>query len=645
MAEIQKLAVYDSRIVQEAPRYGVQKGGLSVSNSPFKSISNSSSQVSFNINVPSQNVFLDRELNWTAEVRLQALITVGVGAVVEANAVDAAPVISFGKNASLCAFPLHSMISTATATINDTTSVLNTSDVLNELLRMVNQKKNRLQRSTPSMLDKYGVYQESDAALNNPLNDFNSATDYDNVPNGAFYDIYFTDANGVRLTDVAGDYADAVGGGLVTRFVNGVPVVGGQNANGNAGNLKTAYTVYFTFKATEKLILSPFIFSEECGDEVGLFGVNNIQLVFNFKKPERLLRLIPQSASYAGLRTVTNVDFLGQNPFPDSTVNCLFITPSLDLRLPPKSVVPYLEYPRYVNPSPLTVINAGERLSAVAANTIVLPQVPDMLIIYAKPNRVADNAGVLQPASNSQFGDMYLPITKISLNFDNYSGLLSSHTAEQLYNISVDNGLEMDWNSWNGKVRATPFGASSNQGTRNVSGVGGFLVLRFGKDIPLQASQAPGVIGSYTLQYNVDITNASTRNVEGYTLYTLTVNSGFFETQAGSSRIIKGPLTESDVINATAGTDALTRTQLERMVGGSFWSKLGTALNKAKDILMNPAVRQAVKTIGKETPLKGVIEMAERVGYSAHPRILEGSAMTGGAQSGGRRKGNLKALM
>lgn len=630
MSEIQKLSIYDSRIVQEAPRYGVQKGGLSVSNSPFKSISSSSSQVSFNINVPSQNVFLDRELNWTAEVRMQMRVNVAGAAVVPVA--NAQPVVSFGQNASLCAFPLHSLISTATATINDTTSVLNTSDVLNEILRMVNQQKNRLQRTTPSMLDKYAIYEEANGAPNNPINNFSNATDYDNVPNGAFYNVFFTDANGTRLPDVAGTYPDTTGNGVVTRYVNGVPVVGGQDATGDGGALKTSYTIYFTFRATEKLVLSPFIFSEECGDEVGLFGVNNIQLVFNFKKPEKLVRYIRQYAGITGTRELSQIDFLGQNPFADCTVNCLFITPSLDLRLPPKSVVPYLEYPRYVNPSPNTAIAAGATLSSVSSQTIVLPQVPDMLIIYAKPNTVNGVA-----YNDPRYGDFYLPITRISLNFDNYSGLLSSHTPEQLYNISVDNGLQMDWNSWNGKVKAV-LAANTVQGTRNISGVGGFLVLRFGKDIPLQASQAPGVIGNYTLQYNVDINNSTTQPVVGYTLYTLTVNSGFFETQAGSSRIIKGPLTESDVINATAGTDALTRTQLERMVGGSFWSKLGTALNKAKDILMNPAVRQAVKTIGKETPLKGVIEMAEKAGY--HPRILEGSAMTGG-----RRKGNLKALM
>jgi len=85
----------------------------------------------------------------------------------------------------------------------------------------------------------------------------------------------------------------------------------------------------------------------------------------------------------------------------------------------------------------------------------------------------------------------------------------------------------------------------------------------------------------------------------------------------------------------------MTRTKLERMVGGSFWSKMGTALNKVKDVLMNPAVRSAIKTVGKQTPLKGAVEMAEKFGYG----MSGGMSHSGGmSYSGGRRKG-LKNLM
>jgi len=635
MSEIQKMAVYDSRIVQEAPAYGIQKGGLSYSNSPFNAIASTSSQMSFNVNVPSQNVFLDREVLWTATCDLQVDVVLAppVGPAVPAPIVGGSPVLGLGANASLAPFPLHQCVSTMTATINDTVSTINTSDVLNEVLRFVNQKKNRLQRTCPTMLDKYANYAQASPQLNNPQNGYNNATDYDNVPNGAFWNVQFTDANGNVLVG-NGNYLSGLpagaGNASTQLFVNGIPIY--CNDSTLATNGAYAYRLFLRFTSTEKLILSPFIFSEECGDETGLFGLNNIQLVMNFQNPAKLLRTLPrvqQSVVPSGFsRQDATVAFRNAQPWTNARINCLFITPSLDLALPPKSVVPYLEYPRFLfNSNQAIPANSSITLTS---QTIVLPQIPDMLVIYCKPRLLNGN-----PVNNPQFGDFYLPMDNISINFDNYSGLLSSHTPEQLYNITVDNGLEMDWNAWNGL-------GYSVEGGQIVNLVGGFLVLRFGKDIQLQSAQASGVIGNYTLQYNVRVNNRFDVPVSDLTLYTMTVNSGFFETQAGSSRILKGPITESDVIGARENASSLTRTQLERMVGGSFWSKLGTALNKAKDVLMNPAVRSVVKTVGKQTPLKGAVEMAERAGYG----MSGGMSHSGGAVSGGRRKkAGLHSLM
>ena len=37
-ADIEKLAVFDDRIVQTRPKYAVEKGALSLTNSPFKPV-------------------------------------------------------------------------------------------------------------------------------------------------------------------------------------------------------------------------------------------------------------------------------------------------------------------------------------------------------------------------------------------------------------------------------------------------------------------------------------------------------------------------------------------------------------------------------------------------------------------------------
>jgi hypothetical protein len=97
-----------------------------------------------------------------------------------------------------------------------------------------------------------------------------------------------------------------------------------------------------------------------------------------------------------------------------------------------------------------------------------------MLIIYAKPQAYGANDG-----------DYYLPIHNISVQFDNFAGLLSSHTTEELYQISAHNGLEMNYNEWYGK-------AMGSNGAL-IQTVGGFMVLRPGQDITLQSGQAPSL--------------------------------------------------------------------------------------------------------------------------------------------------------
>jgi len=623
MADIEKLSVFDPRIVQQKPAFAVDKGALSLTNAPFKAIASTSSQMTFNIQVPSLNVFIDREMEWTTGVRVGFDVAIPAGTAVPVGPLFE-PVVVFGKDVALAPFPLQSLCSTQTATINDAVATINTQDILYEVLRLVDLKSNRLERTTPTMLDKYRSYDDAVGAINNPLASYFDGTDYDNIPNGAFWDIAFTDATGTPFTASSSSYDD---GTKSVNVNNRVPILTEDPTS--PGDSYTSYRIFVLFTATEKLVLSPFIFSEEHGDEVGLYGVNNIQLVFNFRSASRLIRNAT-TASGATSRTISNVSLATSTPFQDPTMNIQFLTPSLDIALPPRNVLPYLEYARYIQTIGTLPANSS---GTYASSTITLPQIPDMLIIYAKPYGASDYA-------NTE-GDYYFPIDQISVNFDNFAGLLSSHTSRQLYRMSVQNGLKMDWNTWNGLGRVVNNSTTALAGTtsaNNVLLVGGFLVLKMGKDITLQSGQAPSVVGNYTLQFNYRVNNRQGVSRDAQ-LYVIAVNSGFFETQSGSSRIVKGVLTEQDVISAPIAPIA-SRATLERYVGGSFFSKLGTALNKAKDMLKNPAVREAVKGVARSVGgerVKGAVDFAEKMGFG----------QTGGGRTGGRRgnKARLDALM
>lgn len=131
--------------------------------------------------------------------------------------------------------------------------------------------------------------------------------------------------------------------------------------------------------------------------------------------------------------------------------------------------------------------------------------------------------------------------------------------------MSVRNGLDMDWNTWAGLARV-PSGA----GGKRVPTVGGFLVLKPSVDLTLQSGQAPSLVGNFTLQFNLQVRNTFPFAVQPQ-IYVITANSGYFESIRGSSRIIKGVLSEQDIISAPL-SPAGTREGLARMIGGKVLS-------------------------------------------------------------------------
>ena len=84
-------------------------------------------------------------------------------------------------------------------------------------------------------------------------------------------------------------------------------------------------------------------------------------------------------------------------------------------------------------------------------------------------------------------------------------------------------------------------------------------------------------MGNFTLQYTLSVQNF-TGSTQTPNIYTVPISSGFFETIKGSSRIIKGVLTEQDILSAPAHAPAA---DLERPVG-SARPKMGGAV-RARD--------------------------------------------------------------
>ena len=659
-ADIEKLATVDGRVVQSRPKYAVEKGALSLTNAPFRAISATTSQHTYNVYVPSENVYVDRRLLWSSTVYQSFLVSLA------AVPVSGDSVIVPGRDFSLCSFPLNSAVATMSATINDTTTTQNSQDVMREVMRLTDYKHNRLVRTCPTMLDKYASYNDAFATANNPIGGYDAATDYDNIPNGAWNCLVFTDPAGGPLSTAALPfaYSPAYGGGVLGlpyapyTSVGGVPTVppvwnagiaypvgsvvvsAGSIWNATAAaaigvapvapawtqTQFTALPIFVRWQTAEPLILSPFVFSDTHEYDTGLFGISNIQLVMNLQtSSSRLIR----SCSRAG-RTISAVQYntgASGGAFQNSVLNVQFLTPPLDVPLPPKSVVPYMEFPRYITTA-ATQLQPNE-VSQVPSQTITLPQIPDLLIIYAKavetPAQTDGDAyfAIDSPATNAGGGS----VSPLSVNFDNFSGLLSSHTTEELYAMSVKNGLDMDWDSWSGLARSAGGSYGTRQQGQRVPTVGSILVLKPSQDITLQSGQAPSLVGNFTFQFNISLRN--TRDVAlTPQLYVITANSGFFESIRGSSRVIKGVLSEQDIISAPMAPAGL-RASLGRMVGGLSFGSLANVLSKAKDIY------EASKPVG--SMVKKGLEIA---GYGG-----TGAGTGAGAGAGRSKKGLMARLM
>jgi hypothetical protein len=216
----------------------------------------------------------------------------------------------------------------------------------------------------------------------------------------------------------------------------------------------------------------------------------------------------------------------------------------------------------------------------------------------------------------------------------------------------------MDYNSWlgsahtgipafaNGVLTAetpSPLTSYPALGGGLIPTVGGFLVLKPSQDITLQTGQAPSLVGNFTFQFNLQVKNTSNYSLSGISLFVITANSGFFESIRGSSRIIKGVLSEQDIISAPLAPQG-TRDMLQRYVGGGgMFSSLANMISRAKDIYdkTKPMV-SAVKGMLPDSGLLGNIKSGlSTVGYGS----TGAGHMGAGVGAGRRRRGIESRLM
>jgi len=539
-ADFKTTLIKDARLadITDELSYAVVSGASSNTYQQFSAVSTSNSAISFNIQVPSENIVVSREVLVDTDVYFTINITnVPVG--------DTA--FNYGETDAPQAFPLNSLFTTCSAQINNTNVSCNLQDVLPSILRLNNNRElYRYNGMCPVLPDQsYKEYIDAIGASNNPLGDYQDQSyDGDLLPRGAYPIQSFQ---------------------MVHQIFGG-----GQDASPVSTNVADTWVITGFLHVTEPLLgLSPFIYGEPEYNKQGLVGINAMSFVFNIDSSCKRFWSTANSGYTYSVSLGTQAP---QNPFQNCRMLVNFLSTQPTDLISAKNVVPYVDLPRYLSLQSATGNLAPGATASYQSQNIQINQLPDYFII-----------NVRKPMSQQTVKDSstFLRINTISVNLNNTSGVLSSATAQDLWRISVNNHSTQSWAEFSGQAQV----ADNLTGLGSqIATTGSLLILSPAYDLSLPDYLSCGSIGQYNFQFTVNVTNINNQQVVPE-IVIICVNSGIFTTLSGSSNIYTGILTKQMVLDAKTSEEAVdpvTSIQYKRMIGGSYLNRVASAVKRMK---------------------------------------------------------------
>jgi hypothetical protein len=596
MSDFRTVLIEDSRIadITEKEVFGVQSGASQSTFQQFSAVSASNSSIVFNVQVPSENIVIDRHLLMKTTlyftVNINAVANGGVGVPAGSQA------FQYGLTDSLQAFPLNSLFTTVQSTINNVSVSSNLQDILPMITRMNdNRMLSRYNSLTPSYVDnQWGLYSQGVLTNSNPLASYsNNGYDEDFEPRGAF-PLTFLNINHYNAT------TDTFDSSVIS------------------SGTSDYWNIYIGVQITEPfLALSPFINCRP-NQEAGLLGVNNMSFVLNVDSQcKRLFSTANTVVNGGGTGLVSYITSIAlgtagntvnvTNAYPNAfnstqlLFNFLSLQPEQYSKISTKNCVPFLDYPRYLSiQNSTSALAAGAIKQTLTAPSIQLNQIPDLILISVR---------VPMSSQTWSYTSSFLTINSISINFNNASGLLSTATQQDLYNMSFRNGSQQSFYEFTGQA-----GVNNNSaGTQTlVPTIGSLLVLNPSLDFSLPSYLSASSLGQYQFQFNISVNNQFPFSITPE-ICIITMNSGIFAIQQGTAQIFTGILTKQQVLQTKEQNPVphLETSEYQRLVGG----KLG-----------NLGMANVLKMV-RERPL------LKHIGH-----VMSGGVTSGGVMSGGSHK-------
>lgn len=392
-------------------------------------------------------------------------------------------------------------------------------------------------------------------------------------------------------------------------------------ANGTATGTVTGNVCYvYQLDITEELLISPMVWGSLMDISAGLCNLNNLILNIRFQDINRMISAIPYGAGNQVYVTCTNnlsalpavgqtgsFSASGTSQIPTLLVEYITQDPILAARLPQTVVYDYSLIQTYITPGG-NWVNTTAPVTNAVLQSLRLASIPSKLMVFARPSKSALNTAALA----QQTPDTFLRITGVQISFNNRVNLLSTYTEADLFNMSVKNGLQDDFNTWRYQS-------------------GSLLIVDVARDLGLESDETAGQSNKYsTLQIQVSfsaspLAYAAVAGALPYDFYILVEQPGkAFMNASECQYILTGP-SASTVLSLTSNLDQkIDHTDLEgKGVGGSVFSKIGNLFKSGI---------QHLKKVNPEHIAKGV-EIAQK-GLSALGLGVSGGSVAGGAMKG-----------
>jgi hypothetical protein len=327
-------------------------------------------------------------------------------------------------------------------------------------------------------------------------------------------------------------------------------------------------------------MLSPWVFANSISGNSAMYGVSNLNFTMNIGQANRVWRTsnlnmqlaAPVAPATVGLPTQKTVK-LAASGFANSRLLFQFLTPHPSLLLSSKNVHNYYEMPRYIS-NGFKEIPPQSQVQ-LSTQTLQLNSIPDKLIIMVR---------VPISSQTNQDTDSCLCIRGVSIQFNNSSGILSSAQSVDLYRYSTQAGSNQNYLEWNGIANtytATPATIPPNIG---VATTGSFLMLEFGTHIQISEDfYSAGSLGNFNLMVQLQVFNQFDVPVTPE-ICLITVNSGVFICQKGSSSLFTAILSKADVLTASE-QEPYHKSDARRLVGGGFADLMKSAMGKLPSLL------------------------------------------------------------